>query len=285
MVDKFHKPTLSVVGGTEGFEHIAQGHVDRIIRSIERYNFARDQNGEPNPKMAMTLLSSITRGVEGYFQDTSLAYMRSRLDQQCARYHELGFVVGAGHSEESFVSALTPLMLRVTEFFAPPAKHLIVDGEYSLLLMLPPSWLPLRRALASLLGEDFQTEVDLHTILSRNTEQPTPLAPYVLVGINGGRALSGKTLAESDLHVEKKQYSYFSLHELCQLFLMRPQFLGASSGGLFEQSEALALGSKCAQGLISLVATKSGIRLASSDEKNIHGGAGVGKPYYTHVIR
>lgn len=283
-MSKDKKTTLSFVGDDRGIESIVKGHKEQILSSITQYGFARDSSGNANPKMAMTFLERIAREVEEHFAEATKTYVRTRLNQQVARYNKLGWVKGAGYTEESFSDALMPLHSRVMNFFAPPGEHLVVDGEYTLLLILPEAWVPKRRVLASLLGEDFTTEVDLTTVSSRTNGKVLCDKPYVLVGINGGRELRDNSLQESDSMIYESGRSYFSLHELCQLFLMRPHFLRAPSGDIHEQSEALALGDKCSRGLLRLSATATGIRLETSDTKNVHGGVGIGKPYYTKII-
>lgn len=282
-LNKGTKPQISVVSGGESFRDIETRLLTEIIRLIDDFHLSEDQRGA-NPKMAMSLIRALTEGVEQYLRPQTTSYIMARLDEQVERYIELGFHAAAGYSETDFRSALTPLITRVMDFFAPPSRHPIRDGEFTLLLVIPTQWVPMRRQLYSFLG-DVSSGADALRTEIRPQGRPSPVDPYVLVGINGGRELKGKTIQQADEWVERHGRTFLSLHQLVQLFLVRPNFLSARTDTLLPQADALVLGEKCPVGLIQFSAHPSGINMVFYDEKKyLNSGVGVGKPYFTTLI-
>lgn len=278
------KPILTAVSSGQSFSDIQQRLVAEITQVIDRYQFAYDKDGRPNPKMAMSLVRAVADAVEVNYHEQTLEYVSTRLEEQIERYIALGLHDAAGYTEESFRFALAPLVLRAEAFFEYPSKHPMRDGEYTLLLVLPERMVPVRRLLAEFLGGDIPVEFDTLRTEVRANGKVSPETPYILVGINGGRGLKDVSIARADESVERSGCTHMSLHQMLQLFLMRPHFFSVHTDSLLAQSEAVVLGEKCTRGLIKFVARSAGHEVLFVDEKNVHGEVGVGKPYYTTLI-
>ncbi len=272
-------PLLTVVGGTPGFDEITAMLVREAIRTIERYKLE-------NPKRSGKLLEQMRLRVERHYQKEAIVYIDKRLDEQIARYIELGFAECAGYSPEAFRRELKPLIERVQNFFVPPALHPIIAGEFTLLLVLPTTLVPLRRQVMSLRsasGRTDETTEALHQLLKCAEFEATKLGkvppkdPYVLMGINGGRGLKGSHILLADMRLEERKQTYFAIHEFIQLLLVRPKFLP-------QHSEAIPLGEKTAGGYLRFTARGGNIDINITGVLDERFGEGICKPYYTHMI-
>ena len=279
-VSHYEIPTLVKSG--QSFQDIQARLITEAEKTIEKYGLARDKNGRPNTKMAMSLVHAVASAVEMSYGQQTREYVATRLNEQIERYITLGFHDVAGYSEHLFHAALEPLIAKTLDFFSPPSERPIRDGEFTVLLVLPKDWVPSRRLLIAFLGESLSRDVDqLHTE-KRGHGGVSPQDPYVLVGINGGRGLKDCSIEKADMWVEQNARTYLSLHEWIQLYLIRPNFLSAEND--LAQSEVLVLGEKWKSQLISFATTGHRIQVVLTDEKNVQGGVGVGKPHYAKII-
>ena len=216
-------------------------------------------------------------------REQTFAYVSTRLNEQIDKYIALGFHTVAGYTPEAFREALAPLVAKTLEFFRPLSERPLRDGEFSVLLVLPTEWVPRRRLFATLLGQNPTDEITkISSSEIRTCGKASPSEPYVLLGINGGRGLKDCTIEKADEQVAKKGNTYLSLSQLIQLLLVRPNFLSAESD--LSQSSVFVMGERWNTELVCLIATKEGITLELSPEKNVHGGVGIGKPYYSRMI-
>lgn len=247
------------------------------------------------PKMETQFLTDVAGGVELLSKEARQAYMRSRLKKSLARYIELNMHTLAGMSEEGFREALAPLVEKTIDFFSPPAKHPIIDGQFSCLLVIPTDWISLRSQLGLLhraygLRPDFPERFtgdlarELEGRVIASYGRVAPKEPYVIVGINGGRALKGSPRGNADATVGDLGLSYFLTHEYIQLLLVRPQFLVPEEGGI-------VLGEKFHSGYLRVIARggylhEGGIpKLDFAPEtSNDVSFRGLGKPTYTKMI-
>lgn len=272
-------PLLTVVGGTPGFDDITAMLVREAIRTIERYKLE-------NPKRSGKLLEQMRLRVERHYQKEAIDYIDKRLDEQITRYIELGFAECAGYSPGAFRRELKPLIERVHNAFVPPALHPIIAGEFTLLLVIPTTLVPLRRQVMSLRcanGRTEETPDALHELLKRAEFEATKLGktppnePYVLIGINGGRGLKGSPILLAEKLLEERRQTYFAIHEFIQLLLVRPKFLP-------QHSEAIPLGAKTAGGYLRFTARGGSIDIDVTGVLDERFGEGICKPYYTHMI-
>lgn len=269
----------------ESFDEISTKGAAFIIELTEKYALSIKSKG--------SLLRDITQKIEEHFLPVTQSYVKERLDEQVNLYIANGFHEYAGCTANSFRILLTPLIDATIRSFAPPAKHLVLRGEFTILLVLPTRHVPLRRQFMTLMGESFQMNIpdfELH-----KHGKASPRDPYVLVGIDGGRMLRNSPIVKADKYVEDHGYTYFAVHELIQLLLVRPEFLRSQSdvlSGSLEpvQTAVLALGEKCTVGLVRLSAENkpsSGKREFTLDylsPANTLAGAGFGKPYYKRMV-
>lgn len=272
-------PPLTIVGGTPGFDDITSMLVREAIRTIERYQLE-------NPKRSGKLLEEMRLRIERHYHPEVIAYVDKRLNEQIDRYIELGFADCAGYTPDAFRRELQPLIDSVHHFFVPPALHPIQAGEFTLLLVIPTTLVPLRRqimSLRSLSGQTPDLSGTLHELLkcvefetTKHGKTP-PKEPYVLVGINGGRGLKGNSILVADKAVAERRTSYFAVHELIQLLLVRPKFLP-------QHSEAIPLGAKCAGGYLRFTARDGNIDIDATGVLDERFGEGIGKPYYAHMV-
>lgn len=262
-----------------------------------------------DPKMETKFLHDVMRDVELLSKGAREAYIRNRLTNTkvisgdggkkslgvITRYLGLGMHELAGRSEEGFRKALAPLVEKTVAFFSPPAKHPIIDGEFSCLLVIPPEWISLRRQFALLrtaygLSPDFPDDFgeELTRALDTRTLAPgghsAPKEPYVIIGINAGRALKGLRRVDADQEVKNLGLSYLLPHEYIQLLLVRPQFLVPEEGGL-------ALGEKFSSGYLRVIARGGYLHEGGRPElsfvaetSNGSSFKGVGKPTYTKMV-
>jgi|GEM_PF-4692407 len=268
---------LAVMRDLNNSGEISDAIAGVIIEEIEKYQLSI-------PKMSTKLMQEIALGVERHFANDAQNYINTRLNEQIERYIGLGIDHIAGCSPDEFRNLLKPLIERVQLFFSPPAKHPIVSGEFTLLLVLPPEWLLYRPQLRMLMGEKAELNVIPTVFEVRKHGGVAPNEPYVLVGINAGRGLKDSTIMQADIDIEKFGCTYFSVHQLVQLLLVRPRFLSSQSSALSLQPEVCALGEKCGKGVVKFVDKKNFIDIEYIDEANVRSGVGVGKPYYHKMI-
>ena len=284
-----HRRGLSIVSGTKNFENIADGLLRHVFSEIKQFGFLTDnKDGLPSPKMAFKLTEHIIDGVARYCENVSAQYITRRLNEQIERYIELGMPIASGYdSEERFREALAPLVLQAVEYFAPPADHPIQDGEFTLLLVLPIAWVPLRRQVAmfrSVFGQTNELSSALDEVLKKGLRFTTqfgkksPQEPYIIVGINGGRGLKECTVSQADEEVTNYKQTYLSVHELIQLLLIRPYFLPSDS-------ESLALGEKYdKRDYVKFTNAGVASEIDVVQVLSERFGVGIAKPYYTHMI-
>ncbi len=283
------KHVLSIVSSANNLEDIADGLLRHVIAEIGRFGFLTDnKDGLPSPKVAFKLVDHVVDGVTRYCEGVSAEYIERRLEEQILRYIALGMPEASGYdSEISFREALAPLVTRAMQYFAPPTDHPIQDGEFTLLLVLPPAWVPLRRQVAMFrhaYGQTSELSRGVDEVLRRGLLWTTqfgkasPQEPYIIVGINGGRGLKECTIGQADEEMTNHKQAYLSVHEFIQLLLVRPHFLP-------HDSESLVLGEKIDKRDYVRFTKKGGIPdIEVVQVQSERFGVSVGKPYYTHMI-
>lgn len=274
--------TISVVTGQESFGDIHRRLSKEIIDAIRLYGFDY-QDGVPKPKIAMSLMRAISSEVERELWLATKMYITARFEEQVNCYIERSFPSFAGYSNSQFRESLKPLLERLLKFFSPPSNHLIEDGEFTLLLVIPPAWIPLRRQLMSFTDVPISDDVETQTEVRINGKT-APQSPYVIIGIDGGRGLKDLSIQESDRWVTEEKRTYLSAHELIQLYLLRPHFLSAKTDAIHSQPEALVLGDVFSKGLLVLVAEGNKMNFRFERKDNSYGGRYIGKPHYVTRI-
>ncbi|OGZ09576.1 MAG: hypothetical protein A3D65_06920 [Candidatus Lloydbacteria bacterium RIFCSPHIGHO2_02_FULL_50_13] len=222
------------------------------------------------------------------FREDPEVYIAARLEEQIKCYEELGLDKAAGFRVGNFRAALEPLIVKTVAYFAPPTQHPIMDGEFCVFLVIPPEWVSIHWQIMNVRSpsgqipngacvEGFQEAL---AKLPEVTEfgKPTPRVPYVLVGINGGRGLKDLSLGQANSEVKKNGYTYFSLHQLAQLLMVRPNWLGANS-------ETIAFGERYGKDHLGFSGQHySGPQATILRVPHESSCVGVGKPYYTKII-
>lgn len=274
------KSQMSVVGGG-GYDEIKNDLVERAIAMIREHGLSQ--------KVATKLFRDAWLSIESArpFREDPEVYIAARLQEQVLRYIELGFHDAAGFSQDGFRAALSPLLRKTVAFFAPPAEYPIMRGEFSVLLVLPPEWVSLRKQIASICGIKWELlhgdMADHLSAVSRAPEvaehgKPAPREPYVLVGIDGGRGLKEHSLLGANNKLKKSDRTYFSAHQLVQLLAIRPDWLAA-------QSATIALGEKYEKDYLGFAAQPGRPpELRVFGAPSAHSCVGVAKPYYTKMI-
>lgn len=295
-----HKKGLVVVG---------QANYDNVVAKGVAVLSALAKEHGYGPKMETKYLHDVARGVEARSKDARAAYIRERFSKagmdekgdedikhgSITRYLQLGMHELVGKGEEGFRRALEPLVEKTIDFFLPPAKHPMLDGEFSCLLVIPPEWASLRSQFALLreaygLPKDFpeEFEEEFTRALDGKTLTPhgrlAPREPYVLIGVDGGRARKNFRRVDADSEVKNLGLSYLLAHEYIQLLLVRPRFLFPEEGGV-------ALGEKFSSGYLRVTARggyldESGRPELSFVPETANGNSfrGTGKPTYTKVV-
>lgn len=269
----------------ESLEKISDAGANLLIAHIEQYNLPAKSVGN--------LMRDVTQKLEEHFMPVTQGYVRERLGEQINLHIANGFHEYAGCTKKTFRELLAPLIEETMRFFAPPTKHPIIRGEFTILLVFPTRLIPLRRQLMTLMGET--TPLSIPDFEMHTHGKVSPINPYVLVGIDGGRKLKDSPIIKADSYIAHHGYSYFAVHELIQLLLVRPEFLRSQSDarrGLLEviQTSVLALGEKCSEGLVRLSVEKKPnvekgeFTLDFLSLANTHAGMELGKPYYTTMI-
>lgn len=270
---------------SESFGDLSSMGADYFIGLAEKYNLSL--------KLTGTLLRETIRNIEAHYLPATQNYVRDRLEEQVNIYIAKDFHEYAGCTKNSFRLLLAPLIDETLYYFAPPARLKVVRGQFTVLLVLPPQLVPLRRQIMTLMGESAPLiipDFEAHTY-----GKESPKNPYVLVGIDGGRKLRDLPIIKADGYVALHGYTYFAFHELIQLLLVRPEFLRSQCDvvkGSLEtaQTSVLVLGEKCPEGIVKLNAEKNPrpekgeFALEFVNPANILSGAGLGKPYYTRMI-
>jgi len=271
------QPKITVVDGM-GFDEIVDALVNEELGAIRRHRLSQ--------KMATKLHREVWLRVEAVrpFREDPETYIMERLEEQVKKYVASGFHDAIGYSEEGFRSALCSLVAKTVKSFAPPATYPIVDGEFTVLLVIPPEWISLRRQIASLTSSDGGGVPSL-PFETAEYGKPAPKEPYVLVGLNGGRGLKDCTFLQANAEVKRGGCTYLSTHQLTQLLIVRPRFLAP-------QAESIALGDRSIEanvvsGETHVVFTGNQNDYPTLSTKRIQAprmGVGVGKPYYSAMI-
>jgi hypothetical protein len=269
---------MTVVDG-RGFDTLVSELAGHIATISEKYGLSQ--------KMATKLVRESWRRVElkRNFRGDPALYVRERLDEQIKEYVRLSFHTSAGFTEEEFRDALEPLVKKTIAFFAPPAGHPIIDGEFTCFLVLPLGWgCSLRSIIGRCRAPLFPLKQEVLERVMQGGEVATggctaPQTPYVLAGIQAGRGLKDLDRATANKEREKFGLTYFSAREMALLFTLYPKFLQPGGEG------AIALGEKFAEGRhLHFSSFSNGFVPDLLPDPSPSSLQGVGKPHYARMI-
>lgn len=275
------KSKMTVVNG-DGYGEILERLAAQEIALIRKHQLSQ--------KMATQLHRDVWARVEKEcpFRERPEAYIGARLEEAIARYISVGFHEAAGFTEEGFRKMLAPLIARAVKAFTPPAEFPIMNGEYSVLLVIPTAWVSLQRQVTSVAGtawlfaESGETGGNpLATIAAGVSEvaeggEAAPREPSVLVGIDA-RKMKHHRFEDARTIAKREHLHFFAAHELIQLFLVRPTFLS-------EVPASVALGETFGKESFGLSSAEPRPIPALHASGERHLGAGIGKPYYAARI-
>lgn len=271
-------PKMTVVDG-RGFDEIVSDMAEHLARVVKEYGLSQ--------KMATKLVHDAWAQVEQQrmCREDPEVYIREHLDAQIDVYISSGVHTLVGYTEEEFRDALMPLVQKTVNFFAPPAGHPIIDGEFTCFLVIPPEWgLSLRSLIGRLRTPSLLLE--RREILERVAQGgevaaggcAAPQTPYILVGVKGGRGLTDYSRASANKEREKFGFSYFSAYQLALLLLLHPEFL-------LPGERAIALGEKFPERqYLEFASFQDGFLPYLLLDPSPSSLEGIGKPYYTRMI-
>lgn len=273
---------ITVVNG-RGYDEVRDDLVEYVVALIKEHNLSQ--------KVTTRLfLLDAWREIEKRrpFAESPEQYIAARLEEQISCYIARGIHQAAGFTECDFRAALSKLCEKTLGYFAPPAQHPIMKGEYSALLVIPTAWASIRSLLVGARTGSSSlpsgTVLDgFEEVLARGSEvtecgNTAPRRPYVLVGIDGGRTHKSLSFAKAEAELGRSGCTGFSLHELAALLLVRPEWLK-------EHGEMAALGERYGKDHLGFaMGSDSGPNSTVWRPPHEFSGAGVGKPYYAKRI-